>query len=66
MSAGDDKKVCFMGHGNFKLCPVCMRERQTTTGRKITMKKHNRWDAGKREMVACEGTGRVPSALPVR
>ena len=49
-----------MGNGNFKTCSVCMRERQTTTGRKQTLKKHNRWDAGKNAMVPCEGSGRAP------
>lgn len=52
-----------MGNGNFKKCPVCKMERQTTTGRKPALKKHNRWDGSK--MVPCEGSGRAPFARTV-
>lgn len=52
-----------MGKGNFKTCAVCRKERQTTTGRRQTLKQHNRWNGSK--MVPCEGSGRAPLARTV-
>lgn len=42
----------------FKVCSVCGKMRSTMSSGAI--KIHNRWDAGKKAMVYCEGSLRYP------
>ena len=46
----------------WRKCASCAMERRLATLEPERMISHNRWDADRRAMVRCEGSGRPPAA----
>jgi hypothetical protein len=47
---------------NWRRCQRCGMERRATYPRGVVV-PHNRWDAPRREMVPCEGSGKIGTPL---